>query len=563
MTDGTGAAESLMEARRVYSEQATLVQGPAYAASQQLFFEQRRVAKRGPPTPAFSSTGLATPTGDTFGPTAPTASGSTPPAKQDTGLFQPMHYQQETAFVATAHSAGVNANNPTDMALWMKETISTRAQVLDTIRHYHTAVIRPELYNLINQVEAALVSLDDRLLRQSKELAWMASENRALQKQSAALMVILTGWDTSMSPSERLFMVNWMLEQITHVQAFLQQRGWANFDGEYKYLNVLSADPSTPPAGAQKWSSVTLLSFKSWDLRKAFMEAYGGTQGTPLYKDARTPVPRHLLQALNLKEETEPRQVVILWKTLTVMSPQMARGFDEQATACARLHYYAEGEQFKGILEITKVISDWLATTPPDELMTEEDTIWSYSWNKIVFGVQQEMDAAERDHFANAKAAAKGTGKGMLAGKGSRHWTAPMIYSASSMPYPIDLEIRLVSQVAYVWDEYCDKFGENSRKCGDYRQATFSGAPVAATPLLTVWVPALDAFDGSFSAVGAGNNRELYLRFLSTSEAKDVLTYKQSNLLHWTVWSPDPNGYLRFNNAKQFIAQDLLVTIIF
>ena len=142
MTDGTGAAESLMEARRVYSEQATLVQGPAYAASQQLFFEQRRVAKRGPPTPAFSSTGLATPTGDTFGPTAPTASGSTPPATQDTGLFQPMHYQQETAFVATAHSAGVNANNPTDMALWMKETISTRAQVLDTIRHYHTAVMR-------------------------------------------------------------------------------------------------------------------------------------------------------------------------------------------------------------------------------------------------------------------------------------------------------------------------------------------------------------------------------------------------------------------------------------
>ena len=233
----------------------------------------------------------------------------------------------------------------------------------------------------------------------------MASENRALQKQSAALMVILTGWDTSMSPSERLFMVNWMLEQITHVQAFLQQRGWANFDGEYKYLNVLSADPSTPPAGAQKWSSVTLLSFKSWDLRKAFMEAYGGTQGTPLYKDARTPVPRHHIRA-------------------TPSSPQFQRK-----------------------LEI------------PIRVLL------------------QALNLKEE--------AAKGTGKGMLAGKGSRHWTAPMIYSASSMPYPIDLEIRLVSQVAYVWDEYCDKFGENSRKCGDYRQATFSGAPVAATPLLT------------------------------------------------------------------------------
>ena len=55
-----------------------------YAAAQQLYFDQRRTAKRGPPTPGFSSTGLTTPLGSE--PTAPApeeASGSqaTPPAQ--------------------------------------------------------------------------------------------------------------------------------------------------------------------------------------------------------------------------------------------------------------------------------------------------------------------------------------------------------------------------------------------------------------------------------------------------------------------------------------------------
>ena len=73
-----------------------------------------------------------------------------------------------------------------------------------------------------------------------------------------------------------------------------------------------------------------------------------------------------------------------------------------------------------------------------------------------------------------------------------------------------------------------------------------------------------------------GNNRELYLRFLSTSEAKDVLTYKQSNLLKhityrdkspppldWLTFSGDPIGWLpiwdRFQSLPQSENENLKV----
>ena len=51
----------------------------------------------------------------------------------------------------------------------------------------------------------------------------------------------------------------------------------------------------------------------------------------------------------------------------------------------------------------------------------------------------------------------KGGGKGASIGKGSRHWTAPFVYSSSSNPYPIELQVVGVERVAFSWDEYADK----------------------------------------------------------------------------------------------------------
>ena len=318
--------------------------------------------------------------------------------------------------------------------------------------HYHSSVIRPELYNLVNQIEVTLLGFDDRLLRQHRELQWMASDNRAEQRRSSALTVLLTGFPPKATPQERGFMVNWMLEQVDGITKFLKERGYnpEETGADFMMFQALTTDPSTPPAGPDKWSTITLLHFKSWEIRKCFMDHYGGSGGTPYWSNATTPVRnthiratpaspqfqrkleiplRVVLSALNLVE-AEKNQVTILWKTLTIMMPQTQREFDEQATAIARLHYTTESGNLVGTLEVNPYLWDLLKTTPPSWAMADEETTWEHAWNKVVFGVQHELDVAERELYSTAQAVAKGSGKGMKLGRPPRHWTAPTIFSS-------------------------------------------------------------------------------------------------------------------------------------
>ena len=117
----------------------------------------------GSPTPAISSTGLATPTGPEEA-TSSEQPQATPQPKQ-VSMFQPVVLDMNTAFQATALSMGVDTQDTAATQAWMATPLTTRKDVLETIRHYHTAVVRPELYNMINQVEATLLRFDDRVLR--------------------------------------------------------------------------------------------------------------------------------------------------------------------------------------------------------------------------------------------------------------------------------------------------------------------------------------------------------------------------------------------------------------
>ena len=495
------AAALARQANHQYAQQTTLVGQPAYQAAQQVFWENRR--KRGPPSP-FSSTGLATPAGagDTAGANtggAAATSTSTPP---QAGLFQPAVLNDTISYNAVAHSMGVDVNNEAAMNAWLAEPLHSRVQILQTVRHYHTAVIRPELYNMINQVEATLLTFDDRLLRQSKELQWLVSDNRAEQRRASGLTVLLTGFPPQATPQERAFMINWMLGEVQALKTFLKQRAYDpdSVGAEYQMFQVLTTDPSTPPAG-DKWSTVSLLHFRSWDTRKSFMDHYGGSAGVPYWKDAWTSVRnthiratpaspqfqrkleiplRVILKAINTVE-ADKNQVVILWKTLTIMQPQTTREFDEQIEAIARLHYTTENGALAGTLEVNPYLWDLLKTTPPSWAMADEDSVWDYCWNATVFGVQHELDVAERELFHSALAVSKGDGRGLKLGRPPRHWSAPAIYSSEHAPFPLDLNVKRVDTVAFVWDEYCDKFQENSRKCGDYKAATYKGAPQVPT----------------------------------------------------------------------------------
>ena len=182
--------QELAQAQLYMEEQRKLTRGAVYNAQQRLWFETRQ--KRGPPSTAMSS--LATP-GETMevegaGSDPQATTPATPPT-----LFQPVPLATEAAFQMTAAQAGVDINSPEQMRTWMQQPVTTRQQVLETMRNYHVGVIHPEIYHLISQVETVIASIDDRLVRTQDLLQWLASENRAAQKRESGLMVVMTGFD--------------------------------------------------------------------------------------------------------------------------------------------------------------------------------------------------------------------------------------------------------------------------------------------------------------------------------------------------------------------------------
>ena len=82
---------------------------------------------------------------------------------------------------------------------------------------------------------------------------------------------------------------------------------------------------------------MTLLSFKSWDLRKSVLEKWGGNIG--------------MISVVNAHpDHNATSQLRILWKTLTIMEPAFDNDWHPDLKAWARVHYYSENGEFKGRL---------------------------------------------------------------------------------------------------------------------------------------------------------------------------------------------------------------------
>ena len=160
-------------------------------------------------------------------------------------------------------------------------------------------------------------------------------------------------------------MLSWMFSETPKIVNFLRERGYINDHTAKDYgqsLNVLQQEPTTVPQGNDFYSPITLLTFKSWGTRSAFMEKFGGTGGCPLYSDETTPVPnkhiratpaspqwqrklelplRIILSCINKHpDHTATSRMTILWKTMTIMQPSADDDWNPDVVAWARLFYY-------------------------------------------------------------------------------------------------------------------------------------------------------------------------------------------------------------------------------
>ena len=242
---------------------------PAVVAAQSMFFTGPGRAKRGPPTPEMS--GLTTPLGtdETMGqqeqiPTNP----QVPPTQP---LVQPVILEDHTAAQATAAGLGYNINDPAQVQQFLTKPIHTAGDVLNIVKSYHKAVVRPEMFGMVAQLESAIKTVHDHTFSCQKELQFMVADNRAAQKHAAGLQLVTTGWPNGLTPQQREYMLGWMLGNTPEIVTYLQARGLLaqNYDhtalspNGYAsfWFNVLSTDPVTVPQKAGFFSGMTLLSF--------------------------------------------------------------------------------------------------------------------------------------------------------------------------------------------------------------------------------------------------------------------------------------------------------------
>ena len=65
----------------------------------------------------------------------------------------------------TAASLGADINDQTAMKNWLAKPVQNNQQVFEMVRSYHRAITRPEMYNLVLQLEAALKTVDETVLK--------------------------------------------------------------------------------------------------------------------------------------------------------------------------------------------------------------------------------------------------------------------------------------------------------------------------------------------------------------------------------------------------------------
>ena len=475
---------------------------PAMVAAQELFFTGSGRAKRGPPSPEMS--GVSTPLG-----TDATMQTATQQAIPQQPLVQPMILEDHTADQATASGFGVNINDQGAMQEFLNQPVHTAGDVLKLVKTYHKAVIRPEMFGMVAQLETAIKKVHDHTFTCQKELQFMIADNRSSQKHAAGLQLVTTGWPNGLTPQQREHMLGWMLGNTPEIVTYLQARGLLAQNHDHTALspngyasfwfNVLSTEPVTVPQKGGFFSGMTLVTFKSWDLRSAFLRRYGGAAGMPLYIDQNTPQPnRHirvspftpqwqrkleaplrvLIAACNAHPETQGKRLIILWKTLTLMQPTEDRDFKPDHTAWARLFYEERDRTFRGRLEVVQEFAA-LLNGPPLSKTEGEETLWSECWNQTIWGNQLELDEMERAAYHTARQQAVTSGSGTNFGRGRKHWSQALLHQSTFSPYPFELDFCGVERVAFVWDELCDKCQKPDEKIGSYEVATYAGKPAA------------------------------------------------------------------------------------
>jgi len=348
---------------------------------------------------------------------------------------------------------------------FLSTPVTTLGSVLKLMTTFHTRITQVELKAHAMTVEVMLDIFGDKIVSMHKELTWLGKEHRTTQKQRASVQVVLSGWPYNCSPEERNGFIRWMCREVRGLKDLLREWYKYNVDNSPELItHVLQVPPTTlvfRRGQNVRYGAITILTFTNFDARQEFLNVFMGWQphfewsdqhrtsnkirSAPASPDfqRQLEVPlRTVHKVLNTAPNTKGMQFITLWKSLTVMQPQVMSHYDEDHKACFRLEYtvHKNTGDVMAEMHITEELSNMMKLkydtvtqkVVDDSLMAQ--TLWQSCWTNQVDGREKEMTDATVE--ANRSVAEEGA---YTVGK---HWSQEFTkYTNTLFPFKIKLVV--------------------------------------------------------------------------------------------------------------------------
>ncbi len=340
-----------------------------------------------------------------------------------TGRFMPDKFSPEEAqrrvMVALEIEEGHMMSTPTIQ------------QVLGMVSAHHENVTRREMENMADKVDRHCMVLDRAIMRTREEMQFIAQEVRSAQLELSRRQCVIGGFPASMVPTTRNALIAcYLLKASENLKYHLYSSTGKQIDpwkDPHALFGCLATEPTTISTGAGTFGAISILTFTSFDARRAFCDDFktpftvdsdgvviknvkGKGKGTgkaqaimklrvtpssPLYQRKKEGLLRCFMSAINTHPDYASKDLIPLWHTLTLMEPQDEKGYDDTAEAWLRISFIRARSTGELVAQctMTKVLHDIISHVP--EGSSTGESLWQLAWQSQWFSRQLEEDRTE------------------------------------------------------------------------------------------------------------------------------------------------------------------------
>jgi hypothetical protein len=202
--------------------------------------------------------------------------------------------------------------------------VATVQQVLGILPSHHENITRREMLDMATKIDNHKLVVDRAAMAVRNELQYVAQEVRSSQLELSRRQCLLGGFPTTKPPTER----NAFIEcTLLPMRKKLKYNHWhstgkqAHIDcwaQPMLLIDLLDTEPVTIPTGNKTYGAISILTWKSFNQRKAFCDDFASgatitvgnkqvklrnTPSSPLYQRKKEGLLRVFLKAKNSHDE--------------------------------------------------------------------------------------------------------------------------------------------------------------------------------------------------------------------------------------------------------------------